>query len=143
MSIRRRRFREAVIPISAHLIKQEIAKIAFSNMQDYLKVGEDGQPVLDWKDLTRNQGAALSEVTVDTIGGKGEDDPLVVRTKFKLHKKLDALVALARIEGMYEDNTLPPDHDRVRIDAQERGRQLMADMMIMIQAISSGQRLLR
>jgi hypothetical protein len=139
----RRRKNGAPIVISAHAIKQEIAKIAFSNMQDYLKVGEDGQPVLDWKDLTRNEAAALSEVTVDTIGGIGDGSPLVTRTKFKLHKKLDALVALAHIEGLYESNILPPDHDKVRIDAQERGRQLMADMMLMIQAIASGQRLLR
>jgi hypothetical protein len=43
----------------------ELTKIARANMQDYMRVGPDG-PVLDYSKLTRDQAAALQEVTVDT-----------------------------------------------------------------------------
>jgi phage terminase small subunit len=43
-------------------------------MLDYMKVGPDGDAVLDFSKLTRDHGAALIEVTVEDFkDGRGED----------------------------------------------------------------------
>src|SRR5271170_8260392 len=43
----------------------ELGRIGFANMMDYMKIGPSGDPVLDFSNLTREQAAALTEVTVD------------------------------------------------------------------------------
>jgi hypothetical protein len=43
-------------------------------MQDYVRIGPDGDPVLDFENLTRDQAAALQEVTVETyMEGRGKN----------------------------------------------------------------------
>jgi phage terminase small subunit len=86
--------------ITLDQVVAEAAKIGFANMQDYLSVGNDGQPSLDWSKLSREQAAALGEVTVDTFTqGQGEDAKDVRRVKFKLADKLQALIALGKHLG--------------------------------------------
>jgi phage terminase small subunit len=51
--------------ISKESVLEELAKIGFANMSDYMRVGPDGDPVLDFSALTRDQAAALVEVTVE------------------------------------------------------------------------------
>ena len=54
-------------------------------------------PVLDWSKLTRDQAAALIEVTVeDFLDGRGEDAREVRRVHFKLANKIDALELLGK-----------------------------------------------
>lgn len=85
--------------ITVERILLELSYIGFANMADYLTVGDDGQPHLNWKDLKREQAAALLEVTVVDSVVKGE----VVgrRTKFKLADKLSALVSLGKHFGLF------------------------------------------
>lgn len=88
--------------ISATEVLLELKKVGFANMQDYLVVGEDGLPRLDWSKLTREQAASLAEVTVDTYTeGGGEDAREVKKVKFKLADKLSALDKLARHLGLF------------------------------------------
>jgi hypothetical protein len=55
-------------------IARELYKLGFSNMADYMKAGEDRDPSLDFSGLTRDQAAALAEVTVDDfLDGRRED----------------------------------------------------------------------
>ncbi|MGO3890095.1 MAG: terminase small subunit [Paenalcaligenes sp.] len=90
--------------ITQDMVLQELAKIGFANMQDYMKVSPDGDPFLDFKDLTRSQAAALSEVTVEDFKeGRGDDARDVRRVKFKLHDKKGALVDIGRHLGMFKD----------------------------------------
>jgi phage terminase small subunit len=80
----------------------ELAKIGFANMFDYMKVGPDGDPHLDFSAITRDQAAALVEVTVEDFkDGRGEDARDVRRVKFKLADKKGALVDLGRELGMF------------------------------------------
>lgn len=90
-------------------IVQELAKLGFSNMQDYMRSGADGDPHLDFSELTRDQAAALAEVTVEDFkDGRGEDARDVRRVKFKLADKRAALVDLGKHLGMFKDGALPP-----------------------------------
>jgi hypothetical protein len=67
------------------------------NMQDYIRIGRDGSPVLDFENLTRDQAAALQEVTVETyMEGRGENAREVKKVRFKLADKRAALVDLGR-----------------------------------------------
>jgi len=88
--------------ITADRVLTELAKLGFANMADYLKVGPSGDPILDFSALTRDQAAALVEVTVeDFVDGRGEDAREVKRVKFKLADKRAALVDLGRHLGMF------------------------------------------
>lgn len=90
--------------VTIERIVAELAKIGFANMADYMKVGSDGDPYLDFGALTRDQAAALQEVTVEDFkDGRGEDARDVRRVKFKLADKRAALVDLGRHLGMFKD----------------------------------------
>jgi phage terminase small subunit len=85
-------------------IARELYRCGFANMGDYMKVGRDGDPVLDFSQLTRDQTAALAEVTVDTyMEGRGKDAREVRRVKFKLVDKVGALVDLAKLLGFWKE----------------------------------------
>jgi hypothetical protein len=57
-------------------------------MQDYMRIGPDGDPVLDFANLTRDQAAALQEVTVESyMDGGGENAREVKKVRFKLADK--------------------------------------------------------
>lgn len=88
--------------ITADRVLQELAKIGFANMADYMRAGPDGDPYLDFSELTRDQAAALIEVTVEDFkDGRGEDARDVRRVKFKLADKRGALVDIGKHLGMF------------------------------------------
>lgn len=85
-------------------IVSELALLGFSNMQDYMKATPGGDPYLDFSSLSREQAAALTEVTVeDYTEGRGEDARDVKRVKFKLADKRAALVDLGKHLGMFQE----------------------------------------
>lgn len=103
--------------VTVQRIVEELAKVGFANMQDYMKVGPDGDPVLDFSGLTRAQAAALAEVTVEDFkDGRGEDARDVRRVKFKLNDKLSALEKLGKHLGMFSDKPRDPIDITIRFD---------------------------
>ena len=80
--------REKRTLVTADAVITELAKIGFSNMQDY--VGESFS-VQDIQGLTRDQAAAIQEITID--GDK---------IRFKLADKRAALVDIGRHLGIFE-----------------------------------------
>ncbi len=90
--------------IKADDVIRELAKIGFANMLDYIAIGKDGDPYVDLSKLTREQAAAIGEVTVeDFTDGRGEDARDVRRVKFKLADKRGALVDLGRHFALFTD----------------------------------------
>ena len=79
----------------------ELGRVAFANMMDYMRIDPaTGDPTLDWSGLTREQAAALTEVTVDDyIDGRGERARDVRKVKFKLGDKRAALMDIAKLFG--------------------------------------------
>jgi phage terminase small subunit len=51
--------------ITMERVAVELGRIGFANMMDYMRIGPSGDPVLDFSNLTREQAAALTEVTVE------------------------------------------------------------------------------
>lgn len=87
-------------------IKEEFAKIAFFNLGDVLLITDEGDLIYDFSEVTMDQMAAIGEVSVETyFEGKGKDAQEVKRIKVKPHDKKAALDSLARICGMFKDNT--------------------------------------
>lgn len=85
------------IGVRAEKVLEELARLGFSNMLDYLNISRDGDPYVDLSEMTREQAAALSEVTVeDFMDGRGEDAREVRRVKFKLADKKSALELLGK-----------------------------------------------
>jgi phage terminase small subunit len=90
--------------ITADRVLTELAKLGFANMADYMVSGPNGDPYLDFSALSREQAAALQEVSVeDFIDGRGEDARQVKRVKFKLADKRAALVDIGRHLGMFKE----------------------------------------
>jgi phage terminase small subunit len=84
-------------------VLRELEKLGFANMLDYIKIdSETGEPELDFKTLTRDQAAAIIEITTDHITSP-RDGSVTKRTKFKLCDKKGALVDLGRHLGMFVD----------------------------------------
>src|SRR5258706_8299383 len=57
---------------TAREVLEELSKIARANMLDYMRVGPEGDPVLDFSRLTRDQATALQEVTVEDFLDAGD-----------------------------------------------------------------------
>ena len=84
----------ARLDVSADNVIRELSRLGFANMLDYVEVMEDGSARLNLRRLTRDQAAAIVEVTTDSIGsGK---DQRITRCKIKLADKMPALLALGR-----------------------------------------------
>lgn len=85
------------LEISAEKVLQELALLGFSNMLNYVTIGDDGQADIDLSKLTREQAAAIQEISVDATGGTGDGERRqVLRTKFKLSDKRGALELLGK-----------------------------------------------
>jgi phage terminase small subunit len=94
------------LELSAEAVLAELAKLGFANMADYMTVDGDGYPHLDFSALSRDQAAALTEVTVEEFtDGAGDDAKPVKRVKFKLADKRAALVDLGRHLGLFVDRS--------------------------------------
>lgn len=88
--------------ITADQVLEELAKIGFANMDDYVSILDDGTPRLDFSEVTRDQKAAIAEITSEVyMEGKGDDAEPVKRTKFKLLDKRAALVDIGKHLGMF------------------------------------------
>jgi phage terminase small subunit len=90
--------------LSAERILGELARIALANMQDYVTVGPDGETrFIDPARLSRDQGAALQEMTIEEFTDHGKTKR---RVRYKLADKRAALVDIGRHLGLFLDPSL-------------------------------------
>jgi phage terminase small subunit len=86
--------------VSIHGVLHSLSNLAHSNMADYVTVGDDGQADINLAGLSRDQMAAIQEITVDTTGGSGDGERRrVLRTRFKLADRGINLERLSKIRG--------------------------------------------
>ena len=79
--------------VSAERIIQETAKLAFSNILDYIELTEDGGFRVNLNDLDRNQAAAICEAWHDEQG----------RVRIRLLDKKSALDMLAKYKKLFQE----------------------------------------
>ncbi len=108
------------LAVSKESVGREFALIGFANMMDYTAPDQDGHRVLDLDHVTREQMAAVQEMTVDYYTeGKGKGALRVKRVKVKLHPKVAALEKLARMFGWIVDGRyLQQDDELVKLTAR-------------------------
>lgn len=80
--------------ITVDRIRQEMARVAFSNVENYLEWGPEGIRLKDSNELPEDALRAIAEVS-ESFGKEGNN------IKFKLHNKMVALEQLAKHCGMY------------------------------------------
>lgn len=96
--------------ITADRVLQELAKVGFANIADFVKLQGSGVPILDFTNADEAKLAAVSEITQDTYTeGRGDDAELVKKTKFKLHDKVKALQHLGNHLGLFRENPVDDD----------------------------------
>lgn len=113
--------------ITSDSVLQEIAKLAFANMQDYTKV-RDGVLVGNMSNVTRDQLAAVQEFTVDVrkdYDSEGNEGGEVEKFRFKLADKKGSLELLGRHLKLFTD----------KVEVKESVTEEMAALM---QQISNG-----
>jgi Terminase small subunit. len=103
----------ARMEITTERVLEELSCLAYANQADFVVVSKDGQTYTDFSGATREQMAAINELTVDTyIEGRGEDAQTVKRVKMKLAPKTAALELLGRHLGMFKGDGAGGDEDR-------------------------------
>ena len=97
--LERQRERAHRLGINEDRILKELRDIAFSNLKDIMEVNEEGDTTVNLNNVTRDNAAALGEISITTKNGKTK-----VRTaKARLHDKLAALEKLGKHLGMFKD----------------------------------------
>lgn len=92
--------------LTARQVLQGLSVLASSNMQDFVEVDDAGEPRLDFSELTREQWAAVGELTIEertTAGTKTRPPETVRKTKFKLADKRGPLTDLGKHHGVLSD----------------------------------------
>jgi phage terminase small subunit len=93
--------RLAKLDMDAEAVLTELAKIARASVLDYMRVGEDGEPIIDLSRLNQDNAAAIANVTIDRFkGADGADKSQIRRVKISFHNKVAALHELARHFGL-------------------------------------------
>jgi phage terminase small subunit len=109
--------------ITKERVAVELGRIGFANMMDYMRVGPSGDPVLDFSNLTREQAAALTEVTVDDyVDGRGNGRRDVRKVRFKLGDKRAALMDIAKLFGWFierHENKVVDEFENMSIEEIE------------------------
>ena len=78
--------------VTADRVVEELAKIAFGNIGDYVKITEDGGAKVDLSETTRDQLAALTGIESHVyMEGVGDDANPVKMTKIRMADKIKAL----------------------------------------------------
>jgi phage terminase small subunit len=94
----------AVAGITKARVMLELSRIGFANMEDFTKLDEQGHRVLDFREVTREQMAAVKSLTVETyMEGRGENARRVKRVKLEFHDKRNALRAIGAELGMFKE----------------------------------------
>jgi phage terminase small subunit len=89
--------------VTEERLVRELAYVGFANMANYMVANPDGSPGLDFSNLTREQTAALEQVTIEEFRDGRSDNRGVRRVKFKLASKIGALELLGKKLGLFSE----------------------------------------
>lgn len=95
--------------ITRERVLAELAKIAFSNMQEFADWSGGSMSLVDSKTLTPEQCACVSELAETTTQTGGS-------IRFKLHNKVDALEKLGKHLGLFDIERFKHERDMATLD---------------------------
>lgn len=104
------------LEVTADRVMEEVAKIAFASLGDFIKVQPDGTGYIDLKDVTPEMFAALESYEVTelppfkTVENGEEVVREVLKIKVKLSSKLDALEKLMRRHNLIKPMEVNHNH---------------------------------
>lgn len=92
--------------ITADRVLQELGKLGFANMADYLTVDGKGIVQVNLAKMSREQAAAVQELIVEEYTERDEKGRprAVQRIKFKLHDKRGPLGDIGKHLGMFRES---------------------------------------
>ncbi len=94
--------------VTAERVVEELAKIGFASMRQFIRVDSDGQPQIDLTGATLDALDAIAEITTETVVERDGESVLRVRkTRIRLHNKLRALHDLAEHTGVFREPSEP------------------------------------
>jgi len=100
----RRREQQERTDVTCERTLKEIARVAFSDIREFMSWDEAGVTHVPSTDLTADQAAAIASVKskrtirTDKDGGVTE----YIEMEVKAHPKMDALEKLAKVQGLYQ-----------------------------------------
>ena len=91
--------------VKAEQVISELVKVGFSNIQDFVRIDDEGNIYFKSFDtISRDKLAAVESIktTRKTIIGKDDENDIeIMTTQFKLHSKISALEKIGRNIGMF------------------------------------------
>jgi len=87
--------------VTADKVLAELAKLAYSNTEDYITIDSEGNASVNLKELTRDQAAAISEIAVDTH--TDANGHVTSKVKLKLSDKGQNLDRLGKHLKLFTD----------------------------------------
>ena len=85
------------LELSVYKTLKELRSLAYSNIGNYMKVAEDGQPYFDLATCTPEQLAAIKSIEIEEKPGAAR------KFKFVLHDKVAALDKTMKYQGLLDD----------------------------------------
>lgn len=114
------RARTVRLGVTADAVIQELARLGFSNMMNYVQLDDDGNPRIDLEDLTPDTSAAIKKITIEEYKeGRGEDAREIKKITLELHDKKAPLIALGKHLGVFGEG--PGGEMRSNRDPEELG----------------------
>lgn len=100
--------------------KNQLIDLAQSSMKNFISVGDDGEPHLDFaKAAAMGAIGQIKEFKEEGIRGADGEVSVVKRT-IKIHDRHAALQTLARLHGLVNDTLAPPEKDAIKVRAVRR-----------------------
>jgi phage terminase small subunit len=125
--------RLAALNMKAEEVLRELSAIARANVLDYMRLGPDGEPIVDFSGLEREKAASLSEVTVEDFAeGRGANKRDVRRVKFRMHDKIAALDRLAKYHGLLRERVARENSDGSAIEPNHDPRQVARAVLALL-----------
>lgn len=102
--------------ITADMVIKELAKVGFSNIQDYI---EDGNSIQDISKVEQPKAAAVA--AIETSESTSKDGTVTVNTKFKLYNKVDALEKIGKHLGIFEADNRQKTPEVIHVTFEDDG----------------------
>ena len=112
--------------ITAEMVVQELAKIGFANIRDFL---DPDNTIKDLTELPRELTLAVESIQTDIRHDSGDSDGYTEKVRFKLYNKISALDKLCLHLGLYEKDNAQRSPKTVICFKDSSGRKILSNVI--------------